>query len=291
MRNVILFLFLFVSLTSFAQDRKHHLIATHLNESYFNEAYARTGKQYPSGSYPVINNNKKVVEMVEKAGGNITFLTDGTELLLNPSSYANTSLKISWGGHFSGIADKYSPDELDKLNLTITGAYFNSCQLNTFFSAITDLADAYASKIVVHIPMPATIMLGSDPVLNWTHEEVISATKDTYLDDNLLNERINNIKTAPTKFVFTYTKAKGLQGGSYSTEEQRTPSLIKDYKVRLFVDGYEYLSETDALTTTSWNDRSDDSPSIKIIFWSSLDKYFKDVLGISPTEPTVQPVK
>ncbi|MEI6092768.1 MAG: hypothetical protein WCQ47_03700 [bacterium] len=290
MRNILLFLLLFISSMVFSQDRKQHLIVTHLHQEFIGHNFA------------VLNNNRQVVDMVKKIGGHITFLTNGDPILVNFSDhYQNESFKETWSGEFGDVANKYYSDSLDDVNITVIGVYFQSCEKNAIFSAIADLAEARVNKITVHIPMPTT-MLNDDyngdlihfgHVSDWTRKEVVVAIKNYYND---LDKQIHLIKTATKRNTNTrpYSDdaiSRMLAGQDYVyTVKTRNPSQIKNYDVKLFVDGYEYLPKTDVLTTNTWTDIADEKSTINIIFWSFLDKYFDEVLNIKSTEPIVHPI-
>ncbi len=272
----------------FSQDRKQHLIVTHLHQEFIENNFA------------VLNHNREVINMVKKVGGHITFLTNGNSSLVNFSdNYQNESFKETWSGEFGDVANKYYSDSLDDVNITVIGVYFQSCEKMAIFSAIADLAEAYANKITVHIPMPTTMLnpLG-DPISEleahfdngseWTRQEVIVAIKNYYND---LNEQINLIKTATERVTNTRPNPSPFDGQYLYTVKKRNPSHIKNYDVKLFIDGYEYLPKTDILTTTTWTDVADEKPTINIIFWSFLDKYFDEVLNIKSTEPIIQPIQ
>ena len=76
----------------------------------------------------------------------------------------------------------------------------------------------------------------------------------------------------------TMTKfANGLSDGEGFIHWSPTPSE-KNYKVRWFIDGKEYFLEKKHFGTTEWTDTSDNT--VNLIFWTTLDKYFNEVLGI-----------
>ena len=238
--------------------------------------------------------------MFEKIDGHISFLTNGEPILYDFSkNYPDISFKSTWSGEFADVANKYYISSLDKVNITVSGVYFDACEKSAVFSAISDLAEAGANRITVHVPMPATIAKPDGMTVDfenkskWTREEVISAVEIYYVDD--LKRQMRLLKTATSRITNTEPSSNDamtrflMQKEYVHTEKQRDPSKIKDYKVRFFIDGYEYSIKTGNVSTVSWTEVTDDTPTISFIFWSFLDKYFEEVLAVPATETIAVP--